>query len=116
MIIFSDLHDKTSQDNNATLLKNQQDADAAVLKEVQDMAAMSVENKEKPTCTAAVEVLQKESANALKSAQKKAAVNLKITHADNAKAIKKNNEIINEKDSVITWLTGGYSLTDNKDS
>lgn len=65
-----------------------------------------------------VEVSRLRAASALRDSQNQAAEALKESHKGHAKKLKKAHELseekIKEKDSFISWMSGGYSV-ENKE-
>lgn len=113
---IKDYQRRPAEVKKAVTLKGQQDIDAALLKESQEIDAEDLLRVQNDTDGVDVNT-QENAALALKDSQVEAASVLKgsnATHANNLKKTQKYmDKKLDEKDQVISWVTGGYSVEGN---
>ena len=109
---------KKAQEHAAGELKQTRIVDAVLLKLEQEIAASDLSdvlnNDASPSAHA-----HEHAATALKDSQVEAAVALKISQAADAKLLKKSQashaEELKEKNQVISWVLGAYSVDATED-
>jgi hypothetical protein len=107
---------------DAYRLKNNQESEAILLKEQQALVASdltTVQANRDSMNNSTIEVSRKRAASALLTSQNKAAAALKDSNEDHARMLKKayqtSKEKIKEKDSCISWMSGGYSVENEEE-
>lgn len=105
-----------NDEKKAITLKEHQDMNAASLREVQENEAAALLKDQSEVDGVDVNT-QENAALALKGCQLEAACVLKDSHAAHAHHLKKSqkhmDKKMDEKDQVISWVTGGYSVEGN---
>jgi len=105
-----------NDEKKAITLKEDQDIHAASLREIQENEAAALLKDQSETDGVDVNI-QENAALALKDCQLEAASVLKDNNATHAHHLKKSqkhmDKKLDEKDQVISWVTGGYSVEGN---
>lgn len=113
---IKDYQRRPAEAKKAVSLKEKQEIEAAVLKESQEIDAEDLIKVQSDMDGVDVNT-QENAALALKDSQVEAAAVLKDTNATHANNLKKTQKYmdkkLDEKDQVISWVTGGYSVEGN---
>lgn len=106
--------EKRRQEIEASDLKKKQERSAALLEQKQYRSALSLSAWQIAHNDESINISRKNAANALKKSQEAAAQFLRQSQEEDSATLKEANRIskqkIFEKDQVISWLTGGYSV------
>ena len=112
--------DRLLTQKDAALLKERQEVEATKLELAQQHTADDLLNAHQSHDAANLAQFRENAACALHDSQELAANTLKASHAANAKLLRKIEDSsvqkLREKDQVIAWFSGCYSLDDNQES